>query len=103
MAKAQTKGFSERVLWYSLYGAYDPAAGGNAVRVYLPYAFTPDARDLISRASEFLYSIKSINVEKLRPDAIEPQWTEEILKERGLKAPIGEVRALPDAQAPKRR
>ena len=102
MAKVQTKGFSERVLWYSLYGTYDPAAGGSAVRAYLPYAFTPDARELITRAAEFLYSIKSINVEKLRPDAIEPQWTEEILKQRGLKAPIGEVKALPDAQAPKK-
>jgi NitT/TauT family transport system substrate-binding protein len=101
MAKEQTTGFSERVLWYSLYGTYDPISGGSPVRAYLPYAFTPDARELISRASEFLFSIKSINVEKLRPDAIEPQWTEDILKARGLKAPIGEVKALPDSQAPK--
>jgi NitT/TauT family transport system substrate-binding protein len=101
MAKEQTTGFSERVLWYSLYGTYDPSAGGSPVRAYLPYTFTPDTRELISRASEFLFSIKSINVEKLRADAIEPQWTEEILKARGLKAPIGEVKALPDSQAPK--
>src|SRR6267378_2260504 len=94
MAKEQTTGFSERVLWYSLYGSYDPNAGGSPVRTYLPYTFTPDVRELISRASEFLYSIKSINVDKLRTDAIEPQWTEEILKARGLKAPIGEVKAL---------
>jgi NitT/TauT family transport system substrate-binding protein len=101
MAKEQTTGFSERVLWYSLYGSYDPDAGGSPVRTYLPYTFTPDARELINRASEFLYSIKSINVEKLRADAIEPQWTEDILKARGLKAPIGEVKAQPDSQAPK--
>ncbi len=101
MAKEQTTGFSERVLWYSLYGSYDPNAGGSPVRTYLPYTFTPDVRELIGRASEFLYSIKSINVDKLRADAIEPQWTEEILKARGLKAPIGEVKALPDSQAPK--
>jgi NitT/TauT family transport system substrate-binding protein len=101
MAKEQTTGFSERVLWYSLYGSYDPNAGGSPVRTYLPYTFTPDVRELISRASEFLYSIKSINVDKLRADAIEPQWTEDILKARGLKAPIGEVKALPDSQAPK--
>ena len=101
MAKEQTTGFSERVLWYSLYGTYDPNAGGSPVRDYLPYTFTPDVRELINRASAFLYSIKSINVEKLRADAIEPQWTEDILKARGLKAPIGEVKALPDSQAPK--
>jgi len=101
MAREQTTGFSERVLWYSLYGTYDPNAGGHPVRNYLHYTFTPEARELINRAAVFLHSVKSINVDKLRPDAIESKWTEEILKERGLKAPIGEVRALPDSQAPK--
>src|SRR2546422_3491384 len=101
MAKEQTTGFGERVLWYSLYGSYDPNAGGQAVRNNLHYGFTPEARELINRAAAFLYSIKSINVEKLRPEAIEAQWTEDILKERGLKAPIGEVKALPESQAPK--
>jgi NitT/TauT family transport system substrate-binding protein len=101
MAKEQTTGFSERVLWYSLYGNYDVNAGGHPVRNYMHYTFTPQARELISRAATFLYSIKSINVEKLRPEAIESKWTEDILKERGLKPPIGQVRALPDSQAPK--
>jgi NitT/TauT family transport system substrate-binding protein len=101
MAKEQTTGFGERVLWYSLYGTYDPNAGGQAVRNTLHYGFTPQTRELINRAAAFLHSIKSINVEKLRPEAIEAQWTEDILKERGLKAPIGEVKALPDSQAPK--
>jgi len=101
MAKEQTTGFGERVLWYSLYGNYDASSGGQAVRNQLHFGFTPETRELISRASAFLFSIKSINVEKLRPEAIETKWTEEILKERNLKAPIGEVKALPDSQAPK--
>ncbi len=101
MAKEQTTGFNERVLWFSLYGSYDAAAGGQPVRNILHYSFTPEARELINRAAAFLHSVKSINVEKLRPEAIESKWTEDILKERGLKAPIGNVRALPDAQAPK--
>jgi NitT/TauT family transport system substrate-binding protein len=101
MAKEQTTGFGERVLWYSLYGTYDTNAGGHAVRNYLHYGFTPEARELLTRATAFLHSIKSINVEKMRPEAVESKWTEEILKERGLKAPIGQVRALPDSQAPK--
>ena len=101
MAKEQTTGFSERVLWNSLYGQYPTAAGGTDSRNVFYYTFTPQVRELITRAAAFLYSIKSINVETLRPDAIEPQWTEAILKERGLKAPIGEVKALPIAQAPK--
>jgi NitT/TauT family transport system substrate-binding protein len=101
MAKEQTTGFSERVLWTSLYGRHPDSAGGGEVRNIMHYTFTPQARELINRASAFLHSIKSINVPKLRPEAIEAKWTEEILKERGLKAPIGEVRALPASQAPK--
>jgi len=101
MAKEQTTGFGERVLWYSLYGTYDTNAGGHAVRNYLHYGFTPETRELLNRATTFLHSIKSINVDKMRTEAVESKWTEEILKERGLKAPIGQVRALPDSQAPK--
>jgi NitT/TauT family transport system substrate-binding protein len=101
MAKEQTTGFSERVLWYSLYGSYPEVTGGVAVRNQMHYTFTPEARELLKRAAAFLYSIKSINVEQVRPEAIEASWTEQILKERGLKAPIGEVKALPDGQAPK--
>jgi NitT/TauT family transport system substrate-binding protein len=101
MAKEQTTGFSEKVLWNSLYGRYPDSAGGGEMRNTMHYTFTPQALELINRAAAFLYSIKSINVEKVRPDAIESKWTEEILKERGLKAPIAEVKALPASQAPK--
>jgi len=101
MAKEQTTGFSEKVLWNSLYGRYPDAAGGGEMRNTMHYTFTPEARELITRAATFLHSIKSINTEKVRPEAIESKWTEEILKERGLKAPIAQVKALPASQAPK--
>jgi NitT/TauT family transport system substrate-binding protein len=101
MAKEQTTGFSEKVLWTSLYGRHPDTAGGGEMRNMMHYSFTPEARELISRAAAFLHSIKSINTDKIRPEAIESKWTEEILKERGLKAPIGEVKALPASQAPK--
>jgi NitT/TauT family transport system substrate-binding protein len=101
MAKEQTTGFSEKVLWTSLYGRHPDSAGGGDTRNMLHYTFTPEARELISRAAAFLHSIKSINVDKVRPEAIDSKWTEEILKERNLKAPIGVVKALPASQAPK--
>jgi len=101
MAKEQTTGFSEQVLWNALYGRYPDAAGGGDMRNTMHYTFTPEARELLNRAAAFLHSIKSINVEKVRPEAIESEWTEEILKERGLKAPIAAVKALPASQAPK--
>ena len=101
MAKEQTTGFSERALWYSLYGTYSAETGGTKTRINLHYAITPQARDLIDKATAFLYSIKSINVEKLRPEAVMPEFAEQVLKERNVKAPIGDVIALPDARAPK--
>ena len=101
MAKEQTTGFSDRALWYSLYGTYGADVGGTKTRINLHYAITPQARELIEKATAFLYSIKSINVEKLRADAVMPEFAEQVLKERNLKAPIGDVIALPDAQAPK--
>jgi sulfonate transport system substrate-binding protein len=101
MAKEQTTGFSEKVLWNSLYGRYADVAGGGDTRNIMHYTFTPEARELISRAAAFLHSIKSINVDKVRPEAIESKWTEDILRERGLTAPIAEVKALPASQAPR--
>ena len=101
MAKEQTTGFSERALWYSLYGTYSAETGGTKTRVSLHYTITPQARDLIEKATTFLHSIKSINVEKLRAEAVMPEFADQVLKERNLKAPIGDVVALPDSQAPK--
>jgi NitT/TauT family transport system substrate-binding protein len=40
-------------------------------------------------------------VEKLRPEAVMPEFAEAVLKERNIKAPIGDVNAQPDSQAPK--
>lgn len=97
----QTTGFSGRVLWKSLYGEYGANEGGTPNRLSLPFGFTPETRDLITKASEFLFSIKSINVAKLRPEAVMPEFAEAILKERKLTAPIGAVPTLPEAQAPK--
>ena len=101
MVKEQTTGFSDAVLWTALYGRHPDAAGGGEMRNTLHYTFTPEARELITRAATFLHSIKSISAEKVRPEAIDARWSEEVLKERGLKAPIGVVKSLPVSQKPK--
>jgi sulfonate transport system substrate-binding protein len=97
MVKGQTTGFTEKVLWKSLYGTYPESEGGTPVRVQLPYIISPDAAALIKKATTFLYSVKSINTPTLRADAVSPQYAEAVLKERGLTSPIGEVKALPDS------
>jgi NitT/TauT family transport system substrate-binding protein len=100
LLREQTTGFSERALWYALYGGYGTEEGGSKIRLRLPFAITPEARALVDKAASFLHSIKSISVEKLRAEAIMPEFAEQVLKERKLKSPIGEVLALPAEQAP---
>src|SRR5215469_2473206 len=96
MALEQTTGFTQKVLWYSAYGTYPKSEGGTTTRIMLPYTFTPEARELIAKAAKFLFEIKSIKAD-IRPEAVMPTFTEEILKSRNLKAPVGEVKALPDS------
>jgi sulfonate transport system substrate-binding protein len=96
MALEQTTGFPQKTLWYSAYGSYPAAEGGTTSRIVLTYGFTPEAKDLIAKAAKFLLEIKSIKAD-IRPEAVMPSFTEEILKKRNLKSPIGEVKALPDS------
>lgn len=91
MATSQTTGFTEKMLWASMYQQYPAETGGSATRLVLPFALTDEVMNHINSSAKFLFSIKSINVEKLRAEAVMSQFTQEILKERNLKAPIGKV------------
>ena len=96
MAESQTTGFPEKALWQSAFGTTAKESGGTDTRITLAYGFTPEAMDLIQKASKFLVEIKSINAE-IRPEAVMPQFTADILKAQGLTAPVGEVKAQPDS------
>jgi sulfonate transport system substrate-binding protein len=95
MALGQTTGFQQKSLWSSAFGSTPKAEGGTDVRINLAYGFTPQALDLIQKASAFLVEIKSIPT-GIRPEAVQPQFTADILKARGLTAPVGQVKAQPD-------
>jgi NitT/TauT family transport system substrate-binding protein len=97
MAREQTTGFSEKALWMAAYGTYPKEGGGTPTRIILPYVFTPEAMELIKRASAFLFEIKSINSATLRPEAVMPEFAQAVLKERGLSAPLGEIKQLPES------
>lgn len=94
MVKEQTTGFDEKALWQSLFGSYPASEGGAALRLTLPFGFTPQSLELLKRGTAFLFDVKSVDVAELPQDALQPQFTEEILKEHGLKAPVGEVRSI---------
>jgi NitT/TauT family transport system substrate-binding protein len=91
LIKAVTTGFSEDQLRQALYGPYTKEVGGAPLRLTLPFAFTPAALDLIKTDTAFLYSIKSISTPKLADDAVVTGLTEDVLKQRGLRSPVGVV------------
>ena len=96
MALGQTTGFPEKALWMSAYGTTPKSEGGTDTRITFAYAFTPEAKALVEKASKFLVEIKSIKTD-IRPDAVVSQFTADILKNRSLNAPIGKINALPDS------
>lgn len=98
MASKQTTGLTEKMMWASLYGQNPAAVGGAATRLHMPYIINDDAMNLINKASKFLFSIKSINVESLRPEAVMPDLAKAVLSERGLQSPIGQVTALAESE-----
>ncbi|MFZ5555564.1 MAG: ABC transporter substrate-binding protein [Pseudomonadota bacterium] len=97
MAMAQTTGFPREAMARALYGKY--ADQTQPLRFTMPFTFTPEAKDLLTKATAFLYELKTINTPTLRPEAIMPEFADEALKARGLTAPIGQVPVL--AELPK--
>lgn len=96
LVKSQTTGFEEPVLWQAIYGR---RAAGQApeVRLTLPFGFTEQSLEHIRKATSFLYEVKSINVAALPTDAVVTRFADELLQERGLSKPIGQVLALDEA------
>ena len=98
MATQQATGFTEKMMWAAMFGKHPEESGGVPVRLALPYTVTPEVLAQIANSATFLFSIKSINVDKLRPEAVMPEFTQAILKERSLSTPIGKVTAMADSE-----
>lgn len=93
IAISQTTGFTRTTMANALYGGF-PDQNGSKIRFSLPFTFSPDARELITNATSFLREIKTINVDKLKPDAIVSEFADKALQARNLKSPIGAVPVL---------
>jgi NitT/TauT family transport system substrate-binding protein len=93
MAKEQTTGFDDQVLWQALFGAYPANEGGSPTRLVIPFGFTSESRELIKRSTAFLYDVKSVAVRELPPDAVVTKFVDEILEGRGKTAPVGQIQA----------
>jgi len=88
-------GLPPKVFWSTLYGTYPIDEGRSKSRLTFTFTFTSQVMSIIKKDVAFLRSIKAIDVDTLRSDAIVTELPDQILKERGLKSPVGVVYALP--------
>lgn len=95
MAHKNTQGFSKEALWMSMAGKYPAVQGGGDVRNIMYYGFDDEVMNMISDATKFLHEIKSVHVPQLPKESIMPEFTAKILKEKGLKVPLGKIEAQP--------
>jgi NitT/TauT family transport system substrate-binding protein len=95
MAKEQTTGFEESVLWQAIYG-HRSSGSEPELRLSLPFAFDAASLDHIRRATAFLREIQSIDVAELPADAVVTRFADEVLRERGASQPVGVVYAQND-------
>ena len=90
MAEQQTEQIDKEVLHAALYKG--PAG---STKLTLDFAITDNAKQLIKDATAFLYSLpkKPAAAASVRDEAIMPEFAAEVLKERGLTAPVGVIKA----------
>jgi NitT/TauT family transport system substrate-binding protein len=94
MAEKQTTGMERKVLWQSLYGAFDRAPVGS-VKNEMPFVFNDKAKTLAANAHAFLHEIKRVSSKDVRQGAIDDSVAREVLQKRGLSGPVGVIKALP--------
>lgn len=100
MAHKNTQGFSKEALWMSMAGKYPAIQGGGDVRNIMYYGINKDVMTMIADQITFLHGIKSIDVDVLPKDLIMPEFTDEILKKRGLTVPLAKIIAQPPESYP---
>jgi NitT/TauT family transport system substrate-binding protein len=100
MAHKNTQGFSKEVLWMSMAGKYPAIQGGGDVRNIMYYGIDKDVMAMIADQVKFLHDIKSVHVAELPKELIMPEFTDEILKKRGLKVPLAKIEAQDPSKYP---
>lgn len=92
MAEAQTEQIDKKVLWAAMYHGPE-----GSTKLTLDFGITDDAKKLLKDATGFLYSLakKPAAAPEIRPEGVMANFTEEILKERGLTGPVGVIQAQP--------
>jgi hypothetical protein len=74
--------------------------GGGDVRNIMYYGFDRDVENMIRDAAAFLHVIKVLPMAELPQDLVDASWTNEILKQRGLKVPLAKIEAQDPSKYP---
>ena len=90
------RGVPADALRLALYGAYPEKQGGSAVRLTFPFIFSTQAMSAVRDALKLAQGPGPQPAGELRGEAIQSGFAEELLRARGLKSPLGEVRARAD-------
>lgn len=86
----------ERALRLAHHGQYPASQGGTAVRRVFPFSFSENAMSVVRDAHRSAQQMGLAPAGTLRPTAIQPDLTADLLRANGLVSPLGEVRARPD-------
>jgi len=94
MADDQTEGIDRKVLWASLY-----RDEGKVNKLTLDFIFNPKVKNMLKASTAFLAKKKKFGKRKqLRPESVWDGMARKILKERGLKSPLGKIDGVPLSQ-----
>jgi len=94
MADDQTEGIKRKVLWASLY-----RDEGRVNKLTLDFIFNPKVKNMLKASTAFLAKKKKFGKRKeLRPESVWDGMARKILKERGLKSPLGKIDGVPLSQ-----
>lgn len=97
MAEQQTERIDRKVLWASLYGASAKEQGGGEIKIQYDYIVTDRVKSLLADATKFLHELpsKPAASPEIRSDGVDDSVARAVLEKRGLKSPIGVLKAQP--------
>jgi NitT/TauT family transport system substrate-binding protein len=96
MVKAETRGYTEEMLWAALYEEHPAAMGGDPIKYDAKMVFDKDVLELMRLGYEFLHRMKVIRVGKIPEGAVNDNPLKAALKELGLPyKSVGVIKGLP--------
>lgn len=94
MAEAQTERMDRKILWSALYGAMNDKDVGST-KLEFDFVVTDRVQKLLDGATQFLNTMpaKPAAEPKIRADGVDDSIARQVLAERGLKSPVGVIKA----------